>query len=162
MTDMAIKFVLILAFVALGTTVGVAYSGRLTSRRRYFEEIVALINSISGDIKFRQATVATIVSEGEYKAIKPTTDAFVRYVTNESKDLKIPRQELSEREYTVIVELFSALGTYDLDTQLFVLDNYKAKINEFYASAKDKENKYAATAIKLGVLIGLGVGVVVL
>ena len=50
MTDMAIKFVLILAFVALGTTVGVAYSGRLTSRRRYFEEIVALIIGLGAGV----------------------------------------------------------------------------------------------------------------
>lgn len=40
-------------------------------------------------------------------------------------------------------EMFSVLGTYDLDTQVFVLDNYKLKAEEFYAAAKDKEERTA-------------------
>ena len=56
--------------------------------------------------------------------------------------------------------MFSVLGTYDLETQVFVLDNYKAKLSEFYTAAREKESRYAATAIKLGLLIALAAGVV--
>lgn len=157
---MVIKLTLIAVFAILGTVAGRAYSKRLTVRRRYFEEMISLINSIIGDIKFRQSPVAELVAEGEYKAIKPASVAFVRYVSGEMKSLKIPKQELTDREYSVINEMFSVLGTYDLETQVFVLDNYKAKLSEFYTAAREKESRYAATAIKLGLLIGLAAGVV--
>ncbi len=159
---MVIKLTLISAFAILGMVAGRAYSKRLTARRRYFEEMILLVNSITGDIKFRQSPVAELVTECEYKAIKPATDAFVRYAAGETKPLKLPKQELTDREYSVINEMFSALGTYDLETQVFVLDNYKAKLSEFYSAAREKESRYAATAIKLGLLIGLAAGVVAL
>lgn len=159
---MTIKFVLIAAFAVLGTVAGLTYSKRLAFRRRYFEETISLINSISGDIRFRQSSVSTLISDCEYRAIKPAVDAFLRYASGEMQILKIPKQELTVREHNVIYEMFSVLGTYDLETQMFVLDNYKIKINEFYVAAKEKESKYAATAVKLGLLIGLAAGIVVL
>ncbi len=159
---MTVKLVLIAAFAVLGTVAGLTYSKRLASRRRYFEETISLINSISGDIRFRQTSVATLINDCEYKVIKPAVDAFSRYASGEVQILKVPKQELTEREHNIINEMFSVLGTYDLETQVFVLDNYKGKINEFYVSAKEKESKYAATAVKLGLLIGLAAGVVTL
>lgn len=159
---MMIKLALVSAFAILGTVAGRTYSRRLSLRRRYFEEMISLINSVTGDIKFRQSPLVELVTESEYKAIKPAIDAFVSYVSGKTASLQLPKQELADREYVVVNEMFSALGTYDLTTQVFVLDNYKTKLTEFYLAAKEKENRYSATAVKLGLLIGLAAGVVVI
>ena len=135
---MTLKLTLLFMMTVTGTLIGVGLSKRLTGRRRYFEELISLINTLISDFK------------------------FIAYASGDAKELRLPRQELTEREYNFVTELFSALGTYDLDTQVFVLDNYKLKAEEFYATAKEQECRYGRTYVKLGFLFGLAAGIILL
>ena len=129
---MTIKLFLLFSVTVLGTVSGLFFSKKLTRRRRYFEELILLINSLISDFRFKQSSVCDLLSSFTGNEIKPTVNEF------------------------------SVLGTYDLDTQVFVLDNYKLKAEEFYAAAKDKEERYGKTTVKLGFLLGLAVGIVLL
>ena len=161
-TLMTIKLFLLFSLTVLGTVSGLFFSKKLTRRRRYFEELILLINSLISDFRFKQSSVCDLLSSFTGNEIKPTVNEFIRYAKGEDRELKLSKQELSEREYGFVKEMFSVLGTYDLDTQVFVLDNYKLKAEEFYAAAKDKEERYGKTTVKLGFLLGLAVGIVLL
>ena len=147
---MTLKLTLLFMMTVTGTLIGVGLSKRLTGRRRYFEELISLINTLISDFKFKQSSVGILLSNFKAAAVKPAVDEFIAYASGDVKELRLPRQELTEREYNFVTELFSALGTYDLDTQVFVLDNYKLKAEEFYATAKEQECRYGRTYVKLG------------
>lgn len=159
---MTIKLFLLFSLTALGTVTGLFFSKKLTRRRRYFEELILLINNLISDFRFKQSSVCDLLSSFEAAEVKPTVNEFIRYVRGEDKELKISKLDLSEREYVFVKEMFSVLGTYDLETQVFVLDNYRLKAEEFYAAAKDKEARYGKTIVKLGFLLGLAAGIVLL
>lgn len=159
---MTLKLTLLFMMTVTGTLIGVGLSKRLTGRRRYFEELISLINTLISDFKFKQCSVGILLSNFKAAAVKPAVDEFIAYASGDVKELRLPRQELTEREYNFVTELFSALGTYDLDTQVFVLDNYKLKAEEFYATAKEQECRYGRTYVKLGFLFGLAAGIILL
>lgn len=159
---MTLKLSLLFMLTVTGTLIGVGLSKRLTGRRRYFEELISLINALISDFKFKQSSVSMLLSSFKAVTVKPVVDEFISYAAGDVKELRLPRQELTEREHNFVTEMFSALGTYDLDTQVFVLDNYKLKAEEFYAAAKEQERRYGKTYVKLGFLFGLAAGIVLL
>lgn len=159
---MTLKLTLLFMLTIAGTVIGLIPSKRLTRRRRYFEELISFINMLIGDFKFRQNSVAELVGSFESAELKPTLNEFTAYASGVGDKLELTRRDLSEREFIVVKEMFSALGTYDLDTQVFMLDNYKQKAEEFYAAAKEKELKYGKTYVKLGLLFGLAAGLILL
>lgn len=142
-----------------GALVGVLASRRLSARRRYFEETIALINSLIGDFRFRQTNISELLSSFGGKQIRGTLNEFVAYASGKTPTLKLSRGVLTEREHKYVTEMFSALGTYDLDTQVFMLDGFKLKAEEFYAAARDKEARQGGVCVKLGALLGAAVGI---
>ncbi len=156
-------FVMVLCTV-VGGAIGWQISARTVRKRRYFEELIYLINSLVCDISFKQTSLAQLISEKtlESVVIKQNVDEFLRYATGENKRLKISKRDLNESEYIFINELFSALGRYDLNTQVYVLEGYRRKAEEFYSEAKRMEDKRSKPAKKLGILVGMTVGILFL
>lgn len=155
---MAAKIALLVSAAIAGGFIGLAVSRRMSERRKYFEELICLINSLISDFRFRQTTVAELVGAYKGKATERNLGEFAAYAAGEKDALELSRGCLTAREHAFVSELFSEIGTYDLDTQVFVLDNYKQKADEFYSAAREREKKYGAAAVKLGLLAGAAVG----
>lgn len=159
---MTVKLTLMFMSAVVGTFIGLMLTKRLTRRRKYFEELILLVNTLIGDFRFKQNSVSSILKSFSADAIKSTVAEFTAFADGAERELKLSRQDLTKREYNVVYEIFSALGTYDLDTQVFMLDSYKTKLNEFYEAAKDTESRYGKVYVKLGFLFGLGLGLILL
>lgn len=159
---MTVKLTLMFMSAVVGTFIGLILTKRLTRRRKYFEELILLVNTLIGDFRFKQNSVSSILKNFSADATKSTVAEFTTFADGAEHELKLSRQDMTKREYNVVYEMFSALGTYDLDTQVFMLDTYKTKLNEFYEAAKDMEARYGKVYIKLGFLFGLGLGLVLL
>ena len=95
---MTIKLFLLFSVTVLGTVSGLFFSKKLTRRRRYFEELILLINSLISDFKLKQSSVCDLLSSFTGNEIKPTVNEFIRYAKGEDKELKLSKQELSERD----------------------------------------------------------------
>ncbi len=155
------KILLLILLTAAGGFGGVCVGKRSVRRRQYFEQIITLINSLISDFSFRQSNVCEILRSMELPALSVHIEEFCAYASG-GNELKLSRLDLKDREYSSVYELFSALGTYDLTTQVYVLENYKTKMNEFYVECREKEKKSASTCVKLGALLGLACGVMIL
>ncbi len=159
-----IKFLILIGFAILGGAVGWRISDKIVQKRKYFEDLCYLLNSISCDMRFKQTQLLRLLDEyaPKHGALRTNVDEFSSYATGKESELKLSRRDLSEREHKFIIELFSTLGRYDLSTQMLNLEALKVKAEEFFMQSKIVEEKQSLQAKKLGVMLGLLVGVLVL
>lgn len=156
---------LVFGFSLLGLTVGAHFSMRIKVRRKYFEDCISLINSLEGEVRFKQSKLTEILlceSERFGAELKDNIHDFIRFISKKSDAFAPKLAHLTKRERSIITDMFSVLGTYDTDTQVMVLENFKGKIDELYNSEKQRESKYCSSYIKLGVLVGAAIGILVL
>lgn len=149
-------------FGVVGALIGMYFSNRLARRRCYFEGMIMLVNDFSSDIRFRQTNLSDILSSQSNSAIKNNVSEFASFVDGKTEKLLITRGDLTRREYEAVKAFFSDLGTYDLSTQIIVLENHKQKFNEFYEAARKKEKEQAGMSVKLGFMLGLAIGIMVM
>ena len=115
-------------------------------------------------MRFKQTQLLRLLEEFTPKngALKTNVDEFISFATGKVSELKLSRHDLNEREYKFICEMFSTLGRYDLTTQMINLEALKVKAEEFFVQSKTVEEKQSSQSKKLGVMLGLLVGVLVL
>ncbi|MDR0426897.1 MAG: stage III sporulation protein AB [Clostridiales bacterium] len=157
---------LLIAFLSCvaGTLFGLALSKRLTRRRRYFEELISLINLLESDLRFKQENISILLDASTAHSVsKVRTNAleFIAYAGGGGA-LSVTKHDLTRREFAVVAEFFQSLGTLDLSTQLFVFDNYRTKLKEFYEAADRAERAMGKSYVKLGFLMGLAAGIMLL
>lgn len=149
----------------VGGAIGWTYSQRLVKRRKYFEQLSELLVLLSADVGFAQSDVATLLKR--YRSdcgteLSRNLDEYLRFVGGETPEPDISRHLLTDSEFIFIKAFFSALGRYDLFTQLRLLERDKMRADEFLARSRERETRQASSAIKLGALLGLMVGIVIL
>lgn len=158
---MIAKFFIVFLSATAGTFIGLIFSNRMTRRRKFFEELISFTNSLASDLKFKQSMISEIISvqiKNYSGKLKDLLDEYVFYLKN-GGDLKLSKFDMSQREYSTVVEFFTSIGTLDLDTQLFVFENHKTKFSEYYKASEKQEKNFGKTAVKLGFLGGLAVGI---
>ena len=161
---MILKTFLLIVCTVLGGVVGWLISQRTIRKRKYFEQLVYLLNAISCDIKFRQPQLLYLLDESTPKTsvLRTNVDEFISYANGKSTELALSKQDLNEREYAFIKELFSTLGRYDLATQIEMLSVLRDKAAEFYDVAQREEKTKSVPARKLGLLVGLLFGIILM
>ena len=155
--------IILFSFSLTGYLIGNRFALKLTDNRRYFEECSALVESFASDLSFRQSNVCDFLVQQTINSehLKRNVTEFCSFVKEGKEKLSLSLNFLNESEQKCIIELFSALGRYDLDTQLVLLKNSKQKIAGFYKGAQDKEKKMCSTYRKLGALLGLLIGILI-
>ena len=158
---MMLALLLLFTFTLTGYLVGNRFALKLSERRRYFEECSILIDHLIGDFRFKQTSICDILEQYDCKsdALKRNLEEFCSYAKGQIGELSLTTNILNESEIKCIIELFSALGRYDLDTQLIILGNFKEKISSFYNSANEQEKKMSGVYRKIGALCGLMIGI---
>ena len=161
---MILKCILLIACTLLGGVVGWLISQRKIRKRKYFEQLVYLLNAIACDIRFKQPQLLRLLDETTPKTsnLRVNVEEFISYAEGKNAELTLSKQDLNEREFTFICELFSTLGRYDLATQLDMLSALRAKAEEFYSVAQREEKMKSVPAMKLGLLAGLLLGILLM
>ena len=160
---MEIYILVLFTCTLAGTVVGNQIHKKYKVKRVYFEQFLALINLLISDFSFRQSKIKTLISNFEKSVgseMKIHCNEFIKCIDGEK--LTLSKLMLTPEEYTAVENFLSALGGFDLDTQLGQLNAYKVKFNEFYLLSKEREDKYGKPSVKLGFMLGLGCGILIL
>lgn len=160
---MEIYILVAFTFAVLGAVVGNQICKKYTSRRLYFQDLLSLINLLISDFSFRQSKLKSVILDFEKSAseqMKVHCNEFIKCISGD--ELSLSKLRLTSEEHLTVEKFFTALGTLDLDTQLGQLNAYKDKFNEYYLSCKASEERYGKPSVKLGLLLGLGCGILIL
>ena len=160
---MEIYILVTFAFAVLGAVVGNQIHKKYKARRLYFQQLLSLINLLISDFSFRQSKLKSVIIDFEKTAgveMKIHCNEFINSINGDK--LSLSKLLLTSEEHLTVEKFFTALGTLDLDTQLGQLNAYKDKFNEYYQTSKAGEEKYGKPSVKLGFLLGLGCGILIL
>ena len=74
------------------------------------------------------------------------------------KNIKI----LHDDEKNILLIFFKSIGKFDAYNQTNQLENQKNELHEFYKKAEEESKKYTPLYMKLGVILGLVIGLIFL
>ena len=159
---MQLKLMLMLMAAAAGTMIGLACYKRGAEREKYFNDIVALAVSMICDIRFTQKDIVTLVNNFE-----PTSSVMKCHIAEFGQGIAtgkivLSRHGLKESEFAAVNDLFLNLGRFDSETQIFQLEGARDKLKLCGERVAERNKKYGKIQIKLGFMIGLAVGILLL
>lgn len=161
---MTVKILAVCLCCAAGTAIGFYMMHSYKRGFVYYDSLVALLVELKQNISFRRDSVASVL--GAYvcdsKPLKKNIDEYLAHISNKSGELAISRGFLTRDAHADVVKLFSRLGGFDGDTQSGDLDMFISRFTALRDKAKEKFDKYGALSVKLGFLIGLGIGILFL
>lgn len=163
---MTIKLLIIAVCAALGTATGYVVMLSYKKRSCYMSGICALIGEMKRNISYRRDAVTRIA--GNYSGsiesalLKKHIEEYATFVAAKDGKLALSRGYLSADVYSSVCSMFSALGKTDEKSQIDELDMFESVFSGYREKACERVEKYGALAVKLGFLLGLGVGVLFL
>ena len=154
------KLLLLALGCASGLFVGIFFSNELKKKKCFYEELAIFIDEILGDLGFRQNGIRTVALNYANESKSYLKNVLEEYAANPNV---VPAfLFLSGNERVTVKDFFSNLGKTDIVTQRSELENIKPKIQELRNTYKTKHEKKGAMYIKLGLLVGLAVGILLL
>ena len=161
---MSLKICFLILSVFVCAFIGCKISNKFSARRKYFEDLLFLLNTLVSEMKFSQTNLAQVLEKNcpIKSKLRLNVDEFLDYVNGKTPTLTLSKHYLTEREYEFIKEMFSMLGRYDLDSQIYIIEGFKERVNDFYAVNKEEESKKSNASKKLGIMAGLAVGLLIL
>ena len=161
--NMITKLLLVCVASAAGAMTGLFFSKRLKARANYYKALVAFLNHIIAEVKFRRNPIKTVIREFMAFGETPLSKNLSEYLAEaDPKNLKLSRGSLKQAELAEVKKLLSGLGASDADTQNFELEAEKAKFTPISETAAQHSAKYAASYVKVGFLLGLALGILIL
>lgn len=163
---MTFKILVVALCAALGTAAGYIIMKSYKRKTSYMSGLCALIGELKRNISYRRDAAAS-VAEGfslsaESGLLKKHIDEYKAFVAAKNGELILSRSFLSKDAYSSVCSFFTALGKTDEASQLDELEMYYKDFSERLAKASAESERYGALAVKLGFLLGLGVGVLFL
>ena len=140
--------------------IGLFFFKKQKSRLNYFYDLVGLINSIYSDVRFRQDKLSTVMKNYLETCTSQLSLHISEYLSSPKGELQLSRQCLKVTELKRVERFFASLGRTDTNTQILELDGYKAEFDEDLKKAKAHNDKYGSLYLKLGLAVGLGLGIV--
>lgn len=155
------KLLLLALSSAIGLCLGAAYSKSLKRKQLFFAEFSDFIDKVLNDLSFRQDGIRRVCTEfAESCRSSSLKNILQEYSLNPDAALNAPA--LSKDEKREVFDVFSGLGRSDVVTQRAALENNKQKISTIKERHTAKCAKQCSTAVKLGLLFGLAVGIILL
>ena len=159
-----LKIVMIIFFMITGSGLGIYVSSKLTKRRKFFEQMVMLLNSLCAEMSFRQTQLSKLLVNNlqDKEVLSSILNDYILFIDGKKNSYTIPKSFLSDSEYLLTKEMLSTLGRYDITTQMQVLQGYKTRYEQFFDRAKDDELRRGSASRKLGFLSGVLCSVLIL
>ena len=160
---MTTKLLMVALSMVAGTMGGLILSKRLSRRAEYFDALLNLNNLIISEVKFRKSTTKAILSEFVKTSNSPLNSTLNEYILcGDISKLTISKGVLTKAEAAEIKKFLLSLGTADSVTQIFELENYKVKFIQMKEAAFEKRKKYGGMYVKLGFLLGIAIGIIII
>ena len=159
---MGVRLLLFLLSTAVGAFAGDLYRRYLAERRRYFGEYRRFLRYVGSDLGFRRTDIMTLTGGFD------TADAlFKKHLSEYADGLKsgvarLSGGYLSREELETVKSTLFSIGRVDAETQIAELKAAESDADERFRAAERKYLKYGVTAVKLGLLGGIGLGILLL
>lgn len=155
---MTTKFLILIAFTAAGTFVGLYINKCYGERALYYRELCGFVQKLLNELPFRKESVSAITREYEMHS-KRLSKQLEEYRAGIAPTVKTGYSLAERNELTAF---FKRLGTGDLQSELGALSSYAQTFEKKSQLCESDRTKKGALAIKLGFLGGLCIGVLAL
>ena len=160
---MLIKLIMVCVSGTIGILVGKIFYKRYQNSYLYYNDLCVFIDSISQNLSFKQENLLTFI--GSYSAsseiFSTQIENFSNYISSKGV-FTVSITCISHAEKMQIEKFFRKLGTVDIFTQRDQLSAAKSEFEQRRSSAKNNLDKKGSMSIKLGGLIGLAVGILLI
>ncbi|MDE7463697.1 MAG: stage III sporulation protein AB [Clostridiales bacterium] len=158
------KLFIIAICAAVGAATGFIIMKMYKRKHEYLVGVCDMIGELKRNISYRKDSAASVLSgfATDSAQLKKNIGEYIAYTEAKDGELDISRGFLTTGDHAKIKELFGALGTSDGASQMDRLDSFTTLFSELRDKAAEKSDKYGALSVKLGFLLGLGVGVLFL
>ena len=156
--------VLVFLGAAVGTLCG--YFIFLSYKRQYsyLDGVCAMINALKQNLSYKKDSVPVVLGalNVDNAQLKKNIQEYIDFASGQSATKDLSRGFLPQDTFDGVTELFDSIGGSDEGTQRARLDAFLTRFEKLRETAEQKFRGQGAVAVKLGFLIGLGVGVLAL
>jgi len=154
------KIIIIFVCACAGCLVGLFFYKRYKARNLYFADIVELIQTLIVDVRYRQDGLITVLREYQASIKSDFANTIECFLQGNIDSYKLSL--LKKAEIQKVIKFFNSLGKIDSGTQLLILNGQLEKFTKCSNNAKGLFAKYGSTFIKLGFLLGMGFGIIIM
>lgn len=161
---MSTKLFLLFLCVAVGTLCGYIVLLSYKKNYSYLDGVCGMISALKQNLIYKKDSVPLVLGGMPVSSsqLKKNIDEYIDFTAGKSDKRITSRGFLSKTAFDEVSELFGALGGSDEGTQTVQLDGFAARFECLRSEAERKYKKYGGVAVRLGFLLGLGLGVLVL
>lgn len=161
---MSVKILIVFICTAVGTAAGYFVMCVYKRNFDYLDGVCKLLNELKRNISYRRDAAASVLGAAAIDSaqLKKNVAEYITYTGGKADKPTLSRGFLSAETYARVCELFYSLGKSDGNSQLDELEMFLKTFGDLRAAAETKCKKQGAVAVKLGFLLGLGVGVLTL
>lgn len=161
---MSVKITVVFLCAAIGTATGYMIMRSLKLRYGYINELCGIVAELKHNIGYRRDGAASIFRSLSItnKQLCKNVYEYIEYASGNTDKPVISKGYLEAETYEAVSGFFGAFGRTDGKSQLDELKMYEDKFVSLKNKAEQKRDKMGAAAVKLGFLIGLGVGILTL
>ena len=154
-------FILVLSGFC-GLMIGLSFMRRSKDREGYYRSMVSLCSHLINNISYKADRIGKVLSQAEVDsgALKRNLKEYEAYI--DGKEFVFSQSVLTKSEATCIKQFFVELGRYDGETQICDLKKREHDFIAKYNEIKQKNAKQGFMSVKLGLLIGLLVGILLI
>lgn len=158
------KFFILAICAAVGSVTGFIIMKAYKRKHGYLVGVCDMIGELKRNISFRKDSAVSILGSfsTDSAQLNKNIKEYIEFAGAKDGELNISRGFLTASDHAKVRELFRSLGTSDGATQVDRLDEFSNVFNGLRDAAAVKSDKYGALSVKLGFLLGLGVGVLFL
>lgn len=158
------KLFIIAVCAAVGSLSGFIVLKAYKRKLDYLVGVCDMIGELKRNISYRKDSASSVLGafSTESLQLKKNIDEYIAFAAAKDGKLEISRGFLSSSDHAKVKELFGSLGVSDGKSQMDRLDEFSNVFSGLRDNAAVKSDKYGALSVKLGFLLGLGVGVLFL
>lgn len=144
---------------AVGCACGLIIMRGLREKHVYLSDMCAFIAELKRNMAYRRDGAASVCARfvTSSKQLKKQLGEYIEYADGKSGELDLSRGTLSDEVYSEVCALFKAVGEARVE-----LTAFGERFDAMSAAAQNKYKTYGAMSVKLGFLLGLGVGILML
>lgn len=154
-------FIIVLAAFG-GFMIGLALTKRGKERELYYKDVVKFCSHLINNISFKSDKLSSVLDSAEVKsgALNKNLAEYKAYIAG--SEFNMSENCLTKFEALSVRDFFLELGRYDGDTQLTELKRRKGEFEQKFSELKINNDKYGNMYIKLGLLLGMLVGILLI
>ena len=161
---MSVKIFIVFLCAAIGVATGYAVMRSYRRNYEYLDGVCAIIGELKRNIAYRRDGAVSVLRAVDIKSrqLEKNVGEYIAFAGSKADKPEISRGLLPAEVHSRTSELFASIGRSDGQSQLDELDMFAERFSALRGVAENKYKKLGGVAVKLGFLIGLGVGILTL